>query len=123
MLITAAIDANEDQDVAMMDTPNAFMQMPVDADEDKRIAVKTQGQLIKISEEIDPMQCKGMVTMENDELVPCVVTWKAICGMSQSSLSFHKKLRKDLEDEGFIINPCNPCTAHKNVRGKQLVTV
>ena len=43
-----------------------------------------------------------------------MATHKAIHGM------FCEKLRKDLEDEGFVINPHDPCTAHKNARGKQL---
>ena len=41
-LITAVIDAGEDQDVATMDELNAFMQSPLCANEGERITVKTR---------------------------------------------------------------------------------
>ena len=48
MLIAAAIDANENGDVATIDIPNAFIQTPVDAEEGERIAMKMQGKLTTV---------------------------------------------------------------------------
>ena len=43
--------------------------------------------------------------------------------MSQSSLLFCKKLKKDPEEEGFIVNSCDPCMVHEMIGGKQLTMV
>ena len=48
---------------------------------------------------------------------------KAIYGMLQSALLFCNKLRKDLEDSGFEVNPYDPCVANKEVRGTQMTVV
>ena len=40
--------------------------------------------------------------------------------MLQSAMLFYKKLKKDLTDYGFIVNPYDPCVANKEVNGKQL---
>ena len=39
------------------------------------------------------------------------------------ALSFHRKLRADLEKEGFQVNPCDACTANKMVAGSQCTVV
>jgi hypothetical protein len=40
------------------------------------------------------------------------------------SLLFYRKLRKELEDFGFTVNPYNPCVANKDVGdGKQLTVI
>jgi hypothetical protein len=44
---------------------------------------------------------------------------KAIFGMLQASLMFYKKLRRDLEEIGFIVNPYDPCVANRIVKGKR----
>ena len=43
--------------------------------------------------------------------------------MLRSALLFYKKLRKDLESQGFVVNPYDPCVANKIVNGKQLTVV
>ena len=45
---------------------------------------------------------------------------KALCGMLRAALLFYKRLRGDLEDLGFIINPCDPCVANKMINRKQI---
>ena len=41
-----------------------------------------------------------------------VQTNKALYGLLQSALLFYKKLQKDLEGYGFVINPYDPCVAN-----------
>jgi hypothetical protein len=38
---------------------------------------------------------------------------KALYGMLRSSLLFYRKLRKELEEDGFMVNPYDPCVANK----------
>ena len=49
---------------------------------------------------------------------------KALYGLLRSALLFYKKLRGDLENMGFEVNPYNPCVANKATNGSQMtVTV
>jgi hypothetical protein len=44
---------------------------------------------------------------------------KALYGCLRSALFFYKKLLKDLEDRGFVVNPYDPYVGNKTVNGKQ----
>jgi hypothetical protein len=44
---------------------------------------------------------------------------KALYGMIQSALLFHKKFQKDLEGIGFKVNDYDPCVANRIVDGEQ----
>ena len=43
--------------------------------------------------------------------------------MLKSAFLFYKKLRKDLESIGFMVNPYDPCVANHMVNGKQQTVV
>ena len=45
---------------------------------------------------------------------------KALYGMLRDALLFYKRLRSDLENMGFKINPYDPCVANKMVNGHQM---
>ena len=45
---------------------------------------------------------------------------KALYVMLKSALLFYKKLRSDLENEGFKINPYDGCIANKIVNRRQV---
>ena len=45
---------------------------------------------------------------------------KALYCMLKSSLLFYKKMRKDLEAYGFVINPYDPCVANDVVESHQM---
>ena len=64
-----------------------------------------------------------LVFLNLQQKVLYVKVLKAIYGMLQSALLFYNKLRKDLEDSGFEVNPYNPCVANKTVRGSQMTVV
>jgi hypothetical protein len=49
---------------------------------------------------------------------------KALYGLMQASLLFYRKLRKELKDFGFTVNPYDPCVANNDVGdGKQLTEI
>jgi hypothetical protein len=49
---------------------------------------------------------------------------KALYGLMRASLLFYRKLRKELKDYGFVINPYDPCVANMTTKtGKQLPVV
>ena len=45
---------------------------------------------------------------------------KVLSGMLRAALLFCNRLRSDLEEMGFEVNPYNPCVANKMVNGKQM---
>jgi hypothetical protein len=61
--------------------------------------------------------------LENGKKVLYVEVLKAIYGMLEAALLWYKTFRKDLEDNGFIFNPYNPCVANKKVQGSQQMIV
>ena len=66
-----------------------------------------------------PETYKDFVVYEKNVKVIYVQVLKALYGMLQASLLFYKKLRKDLEGIGFIVNNYDPCVANRIIKGKQ----
>ena len=46
---------------------------------------------------------------------------KALYGLLQSALLFYKKLMRDLVSEGFKVNDYDPCVAHKDINGHNMI--
>ena len=121
ILLTAVIDAAKERCVATVDIQHAFIQTDLKDDKDEdRITMKMRGPIVDMLVELDCNLFHDKVVYEKKEKVLYVHVKKAIYGMIQSSLMFYKKLRADLESEGFKINPYDPCIANKMVNGKQM---
>ena len=45
---------------------------------------------------------------------------KSIYRMLKAALLFYKRLRFDLEEMGFVVNPYDPCVANMMVNGAQI---
>ena len=118
--LTAVVDAEERRDVAIVDIPHAFVQTDLPESEDGvRITMKISGPLVDMLVEIAPEAYKGQVIYEGKTKVLYVQVLKAIYGMLQSAMLFYKKLRKDLEEYGFVINLYDPYVANKMVNSSQ----
>ena len=76
--------------------------------------------LVDILCEIEP-QYNKYVVIEGGHKVLDMHIIKAIYGPLVSALLFYKKLAKDLKKDGFVVNPYNPCLAHKMVNGKHMI--
>ena len=111
LFMTAAIEAHEDRDVATCDIPNAFIQTEqTEYDKDgQRYIMKIRGKLAELLVEMEPEVYGPFLIQESGGKVLYVKVLKAIYGMLQSALLFYNKLRKDLEDSGFEVNPYDPC--------------
>ena len=48
---------------------------------------------------------------------------EALYGLLKSALDFYNKFCSDLEENGFIINPYDPCVANKMVNDKQMTII
>ena len=120
-MLTAVVEAQEGRDVATCDIPNAFVQTDVEKVDKhgNRTIMKIRGVLVDILCEIDPIY-RDYVVMEGNQKVLYLHITKAIYGMLVSAMLFYKKLVKDLQNYGFVVNPYDPCVANKDVNGKQL---
>ena len=73
---------------------------------------------------IDPALYKEYVTTDKEgEPILYVRMNKALYGLLKSALDFYNKLRGDLEKNGFVVNPYDPCVANKIVNGKQMTVI
>jgi hypothetical protein len=119
------IEAKEERDVMTCDIPNAFIQayLPKKEPGEDRVVMKITGVLVDMLVHINPELYGPAVVLENRKNVIYVEVWKAIYGMLEAALLWYKTFRKDLEDNGFIFNPYNPCVANKKVQGLQQTIV
>jgi hypothetical protein len=116
VLITATIDAHEGREVAIVDVPGAYLT----ADMDEEVFMCLRGRLAELMVKTSPEIYRKYIYVGSDNKpVLCVKLQKALCGCLRSALLFYKKLLKDLEDRGFVVNPYDPCVANKTVNGKQ----
>ena len=117
MFITSAIEAHEGRDVITMDMPGAFLH----ADTDEEVHMLLRGQLAELMVKIDPKLYRPYITKNGrGESIMFVKMQKAMYGMMRASLLFYLKLVDELIEDGFELNPYDPCVANKMVNGKQM---
>jgi hypothetical protein len=93
--------------------------MPEIKDGNERVKMKITGVLVDMMVEIDPETYGPFVVYERGRKVLYVLVLRAIYGMLQAALLWYKKFQKELEENGFIFNPYDPCVANRMVNGKQ----
>ena len=124
VILTAAVDAKEKRFVATADIPNAFIQTGIEPKPgEPRIVLIIRGILVDMLCEIAPEVYTKFVEYKNGKKVLYLIVSKAIYGMIQSPFLWYSKLKKDLEEYGFVINPYDPCVANKMVNGSNLTVV
>jgi len=124
-LITATIDAKEGREVAVVDIPNAFIQTENEKlkEHHETDIMKVTGYLADLLIEMHPEIYAPYAIKEKDKTVLYLELMMAMYGMIKAPLLFYRKLRKELEADGFKINPYDICVANKMVNGKQLTVV
>ena len=81
--------------------------------------MKITGVLVDLLIEINAAVYEDYVVYENGKKVLYVQVLRAIYGMLQSALLWYNKLRTDLEGQGFVFNPYDPCVANRMKKGSQ----
>jgi Reverse transcriptase (RNA-dependent DNA polymerase) len=120
VMLTSAIDAIEERDVASADLPNAFVQTRLENEEDK-VVMRLRGKLAELMVKVAPeIYRKYVIINKKGEQVLYVRLLNALYGLLKASLLFYKKLVKDLEGIGFVLNPYDPCVANKMIGGSQM---
>ena len=108
------VDTRERRAQAVLDIANAFLH----ADNDERVLMLLHGRLAEMMARIDLSLYRKYVTYsEKGTPMLYVRLYKALYGMLKATLLFYKRLRFDLEEMGFVINPYDPCVANMMANG------
>jgi hypothetical protein len=120
VLLSCIIDAEEEQDFAVVDIPNAFVQAHVENEKDMAL-IKIRGILVDILVEIALDVYKSYVSKDNKGSKQLMVRCQnALYGTMVASLLYNRKFVKSLTDIEFVINPYDPCVANKMVEGEHM---
>jgi len=121
VMLMAVIEAHKHRDVMCADLPNAFIQaeIPKAQKGEEQIIMKITGVLVDMLVQLAPEVYGQAIVFEKHRKVLYVQVLRAIYGMLQSALLWYKRLRRDLEEEGFKFNPYDPCVANRMINGSQ----
>ena len=120
LFLSATIDAMENRDVATIDIPNAFIQ----TDLKEVVHIRMRGPIVQLLVSRDVKRYVPYVyTNKKGEQVLLVCLNKALYGIMQAALLFHRKVTEELVKHGFIIKQYDPCVSNKMVEGHQLTLV
>ena len=117
-MLTAVIDAHEERKVACYDIPGAFLHAELDED----VIMVLKGRLAELMVQVAPNLYRKYISVDSKgKPILYVKLQKALYGLMRSALLFYRRLVKDLEGNGFVINPYDPCIANKMVNGTQMM--
>jgi hypothetical protein len=120
VLLTAIINAKEEQDVAVIGISNAFVQTRLENEEDQAI-MRMRGTLAELMVKVAPGIYTKYVTINaKGETVLYVRLLNALNGIMKAALLYYKHFVTNLLSIGFQINPYDPCVANKTVKATQL---
>jgi hypothetical protein len=121
VLLTSLVDAQENRDVAIVDIPNAFIQMVVKNNEDK-VVMRIRGHMVDVLVKVAP-RVYGPYVSTNKQgrkqlLVECL---NAIYGMMVANLLYYCKFTRSLRNQGYVMNPNDLCVRNKMIEKKQIM--
>ena len=112
VFITGAIDAHERRNVATCDLPGAFLHTVTD----EYVIVVLRGELAELMVKVDPSIYRKYISHDkNGKPVLYMQLYKSVYGLMRSALLFYRKLRGELEEYGFQVNPYDSCVANMMV--------
>ncbi len=118
VLLTLIIDAKEHRDLAIIDIPNTFIQTEDDKD---RVIMRIRGHMVDVLVKVAPTVYGPYVSTNKlgrkQLLVECL---NAIYGTMVASLLYYQKFTRSLKNQGYIMNPYDPCVWNKVIRGSQI---
>ena len=119
IMITSAIEAHEVRGMAAIDIPGAYLY----TDLYEEVVTILKVRLAELLANINPKLCRKYVVLEKGVMVSYVKLQKALYGLLHSALLFYLKLATYLKNNGFIINPYDPCVANKLFKGETMSVV
>jgi len=121
VLLTSTVDALKEQDVAIIDIPNAFIQTRVQDAKD-RVIIRITGVIVDWLVKAAPKVYAKYVAVNNRKekslLVEC---FNAIYGTMVAGLLYYRKFSRSLQKRGFIMNPYDSCVWNKTIKGVSML--
>jgi hypothetical protein len=110
VFIQGVINAKERRVVGKCDLPGAFLKVVTD----EKVIMVLRGELCKLMVKVNPKLYRKYV-MHTKKGVPVLYAelYKSLYDLMRSASLFYCKLRGELIDYGFKINPYGPCVANK----------
>ena len=100
--------------MAYADLPGEFLQVETD----EKIVVMLTGELCELMVKVEPTIYRKFVTKDRKgKPILYVELFKSVYGLLRSALLFYRKLRGELVDYGFKMNPYDPCVANMDTPG------
>ena len=116
-MITSAIAAHKERDVAIIDIPGAFLH----ARTDELIYIILHATLAELMAMVDPVLYKNFITYDlKDQALMYVKMNKALYGMPKSALQLYLKFCSDIEAYRFKVNIYYPCVDNADLNGHQM---
>eukprot|EP00804_Cyclotella_cryptica_P017643 CCRYP_006765-RB/>CCRYP_006765-RB protein AED:0.45 eAED:0.45 QI:0/0/0/1/1/1/2/0/181 len=113
VFLTRADDAHQGQDMAFIDLPGVFLHTLTD----EKIIMVLRGELCKLMCMIDPKLYRKYVLKDRrGEPVLYVELYKSLYRLMRSALLFYKKLKKELQNYEFTMNPYDMFVANKTTK-------
>ena len=110
VLITAAIDVTENQDVAVIDAPGVFLL----EDTYEEVIVILENKIVDAMLEIDDtLYVKYVIIRENGQRHMYVYLRKVMYRNLKSSMLYNEFFSEDIKEYGFVIHPYYPCNRNK----------
>ena len=121
LMLLCMIDATEGREVAITDTPGAFLETNYDNGD---MHIKLEGAMVTLLEDIDPEYYKDLIfTDKRGRKCMYAEAKKAIYVTLEASLLFWAKLSKILEEMGYQINEYSWCFMNKIIDNKQCTII
>jgi hypothetical protein len=120
VMLTCVTEALKDQDIAVINIPNAFVHTVI-KDEEHSVVIHIRGPLVDILMSTAPDGYGPYVsTNKAGQKVLLVQCLNAVYKAMVAALLYYKKFMKSLTKQGYKINLYDGCVANKVVKGKQV---
>jgi hypothetical protein len=120
VLLTSLVNAQENHDVAIADIPNTFIQTVVKDNKDK-VVMRIRGHMVDVLVKVAPKVYSPYVSTDKQGrkqlLVECL---NAIYGTMVASFLYYWKFTRSLKNQGYRMNPYDPCVWNKIMEKKQI---
>ena len=120
VMLACVFNALDDQDIAIINIPSAFVQTII-KNKEPHVIVCIRGLSVDILVSIAPdVYFPYMSTNKSGQKVMLVQCLNAVYGTMMAALLYYKKFVKSLTKQGYKINPYDGCMTNKVVKGKQV---
>ena len=117
IFLTGVMDVCERRAIVILDIANALLH----AMNDEKVLMLLRLKLAEMMVAVDPELYQKYVTYTSKGVPMIYVRLsKALYGMLRAALLFYKRLRSDLKNMGFVVNPYDPCVANRMVNGSRM---